>query len=298
MTKNEGQKIADDFHKKHRSLKNNGHEIIVIDHPQDYHEELRGQNVKGFHRAADNDTYIIASEHEHKEDLLKTIKHETYGHYGLNTFPQENKIDILLSVVHLQDTTLKDEWQQVRYDYPDMKEFRQAEEVFCSVASEVTTKPEFKHSFSETLESKKEIQDVAKYIKMTLQTGDAKQLIVPENNDLQFSKYTDKELDMKKITETVNKEWENKLIELEKTGDSSQLMSFHNNEDLWKDNRYEQLVKEKEKIEEPKQDKKILSENFKKITSKAYKNYPEELKQSKIKELNNDIKKKPTYRKS
>ena len=194
MTKDEGQEIVNDFHKKHRSLKNNGHKIIVVDRPQDYNEELRGQNVKGFHRAADNDTYIIASEHKNKDDLLKTIKHETYGHYGLNTFSQENKIDILLSVVHLQDTALKDEWQQVRYDYPEMKEFRQAEEVFCKVASEVTSKPEFQHSFSNMIESKKEIHDVGKYIKMTLQTGDAKQLIVPENNNLQFNKYTENKL--------------------------------------------------------------------------------------------------------
>jgi len=48
--------------------------------------------------------------------------------------------------------------------------------------------------------------------------------------------------DSSKITEMVNKEWENKLIELEQTGDSNQLMVFHNNEDLWKDNRYEQLL--------------------------------------------------------
>ena len=198
MTKTEAKKIVDDFYSNHRSFNKNGHKIIVIDNLEDYSKELRGQKIKGFHRPTSNDTYIIASEHKNKEDLLKTIKHEAYGHYGLNTFSQENKIVVLLSVVHLQDTTLKDEWQQVRYDYPDINEFRQAEEVFCSVVSELTSEPEFKHSFSETLESKKDIQDIGIYIKMTLQTGDAKQLIIPENNNLQFNKYANKEVEILK----------------------------------------------------------------------------------------------------
>ena len=44
-------------------------------------------------------------------------------------------------------------------------------------------------------------------------------------------------------------------------------------------------------------DKKTLSENFKEITTQAYKNYPDDIKQLKIKELNNDIKKNPLIEK-
>ena len=177
--------IISSFEKKHRGLKKCNHFISIIEDTSVLGVDIR-EDVKGIFGARDNETIVVASSHETEMDVLNTLKHEIYGHFGLNTLTQEDKIDILLSIVHLQDDELKNEWEAVRFDYPNEREFRQAEEVFCRIASTIDTKIEIAKVSSSTPESKSEIVDIVKFIKMNIQAGDVKRKIIPENNSLQF----------------------------------------------------------------------------------------------------------------
>ena len=272
MNRLEAENITDFFWNKHRSLENNSHSIIVLEHPSDFSEEMKEKNIKGIHRPKSNQSYIFSSEHENKEELLQTLKHEIYGHYGLNTLSQENKINILLSVVHLQEFILKDDWEEVRHLYPKMPEFRQAEEVFSRIASEISMNPVLSYDAVSDPETRSDIHNIAKYIKMTLQTGDAKQIIVPKNDILQF----DKEKELEKIY-TVRSA---KIIEINK----EQLKS---NETLFLSHKeaiiYQVATKNIHNFSAT--DKQVLSENFEEITSQAYKNFSSEIVESKKNEL-------------
>nr|WP_172687567.1 zeta toxin family protein [Pseudomonas syringae]ARO44811.1 Zeta toxin [Pseudomonas syringae pv. actinidiae] len=80
---------------------------------------------------------IVASNMGDEGAIIRTLRHELLGHFGLNTFNPEEKRALLARVLETRDEpTLSHIWAHVDSNYSDKSELHRAEEVFAFVAED------------------------------------------------------------------------------------------------------------------------------------------------------------------
>jgi len=109
---------------------------------RDTSAELYGKNIEiasGYDHpktASDNPIItIIASEHQSLDDAEKSLKHEVYGRYALNTHSPRDKGELLKKIIASKnEPSLKETWTFIETWHPNATPERQAEEVFATIA--------------------------------------------------------------------------------------------------------------------------------------------------------------------
>lgn len=80
---------------------------------------------------------LIAENLENEADVLATLRHEVFGHFGLNTFSAAVKRQILDAISASRDMPgLRKLWAKIDRTYADKTESERAEEVFAYVAEQ------------------------------------------------------------------------------------------------------------------------------------------------------------------
>ena len=308
MNKDYVRAYFDRFRNSHKGLKN-----LNVKVRSDYkdafphlsEDDISKLNFKGGYYPASNTVLIITNEHKDIKDLNKTIKHEVFGHHALNRLSAHDKLDLLETIAAAPKDSdigqIRENLQLNGYQHLKDKPLLMAEEVFAHIAEDSYKTIDIYKSIPDPkqIQTKDDILDIVDALKNGIHHGVLKQQIHPKNNDEQF-KIKEKGITMTN-TQTKNSVADKdntvvirqaKIIEIPKDQRHSNEIPFESKKEAI---TYQVSKGNTHNFTE--HDKKILSENFKEITSKAYKNYPEELKQSKIKELNNDIKKNPLIEK-
>ena len=99
--------------------------------------------AKGFYASEDiydgprlyrSRVYVVLENVENRADFSATLRHETLGHFGINTFSTTEKSALLHSIINSRnDPSLELIWEAVEDRYPDKSIDVQAEEVFARV---------------------------------------------------------------------------------------------------------------------------------------------------------------------
>lgn len=96
-----------------------------------------GIRIDGAYHPGSGLITIAASNMGDEGAILRTLRHELLGHYGLNTFNPEEKRTLLARVLETRnEPTLSHIWAYVDDNYHDKSEMRRAEEVFAYVAED------------------------------------------------------------------------------------------------------------------------------------------------------------------
>lgn len=103
---------------------------------------VEGTAAGGFHSARDAESRalvtIAASSHRNVEAINRTLQHEIFGHWMINTYSPEKKRDLLVSIINSKtNESLRSAWEHVEKYYPDSPEAIKAEEVWSFVAENV-----------------------------------------------------------------------------------------------------------------------------------------------------------------
>ncbi|MFP3852356.1 zeta toxin family protein [Pseudomonas sp. W5-01] len=126
----------------------NGHiqvrAIVVAKQEDIYGPELSrekiGVRIDGAYHPKNAFFTIVASNMGDEGAVLRTLRHELLGHYGLNTFNPEEKKALLDRVLETRnEPSLSHIWADVDKNYHDKSELHRAEEVFAFVAEEERT---------------------------------------------------------------------------------------------------------------------------------------------------------------
>ncbi|RMR16827.1 hypothetical protein ALP90_200151 [Pseudomonas amygdali pv. ulmi] len=118
--------------------------IVVAKQEDIYGPELSrektGVRIDGAYHPKNAIFTIVASNMGDEGAVLRTLRHELLGHYGLNTFNPEEKRALLDRVLETRnEPTLSHIWAEVDNNYHDRSELHRAEEVFAFVAEEERT---------------------------------------------------------------------------------------------------------------------------------------------------------------
>ncbi|KPC31086.1 Zeta toxin family protein [Pseudomonas syringae pv. cilantro] len=118
--------------------------IVVAKQEDIYGPELSrektGVRIDGAYHPKNAIFTIVASNMGDEGAVLRTLRHELLGHYGLNTFNPEEKRALLDRVLETRnEPTLSHIWAEVDKNYHDRSELHRAEEVFAFVAEEERT---------------------------------------------------------------------------------------------------------------------------------------------------------------
>ena len=117
----------------------------VVRHQQ---EEIYGQQstpaavgtIAGAYHPARRVIALVAANLRDANDARRAVRHELLGHYGLNTFTPEKKLELLDQIVDTRkEPTLSSIWERVDRLYPEKTELLKAEEVFAFVAEDERT---------------------------------------------------------------------------------------------------------------------------------------------------------------
>lgn len=85
---------------------------------------------------------VVASNHADGADVVRTMRHEVLGHYGLNTFLAADKQAILTAIGNSKSFPgLRNVWADVAVRYADKDANTQAEEVFAYLAEQPDAAP-------------------------------------------------------------------------------------------------------------------------------------------------------------
>ena len=104
--------------------------------PQASREKI-GIRIDGAYHPGSGLIAIVASNMGDEGAILRTLRHELLGHYGLNTFNPEEKRALLARVLETRnEPTLNHIWAYVDRNYGDKSEMYRAEEVFAFVAED------------------------------------------------------------------------------------------------------------------------------------------------------------------
>ncbi len=82
---------------------------------------------------------LYADHIQDKKDLHETIRHELFGHYGLNTFSLVEKgafLEEIYKTRQSKDEKIKELWEKVDFDYAGASPSIKAEEFFCLIAED------------------------------------------------------------------------------------------------------------------------------------------------------------------
>jgi hypothetical protein len=118
--------------------------IVVAKQEDIYGPELSrekiGVRIDGAYHPKNAFFTIVASNMGDEGAVLRTLRHELLGHYGLNTFNPEEKKALLDRVLETRnEPSLSHIWADVDKNYHDKSELHRAEEVFAFVAEEERT---------------------------------------------------------------------------------------------------------------------------------------------------------------
>ena len=94
------------------------------------------------HRLYRGKVYVILENIKTPANFLVTLRHETLGHFGLNTFSTTEKSALLHSIINCRsEPSIEQFWEAVENRYPDKSVDVQAEEVFAHVFEHIKTNP-------------------------------------------------------------------------------------------------------------------------------------------------------------
>ena len=107
--------------------------------PQASREQI-GIRIDGAYHPGSGLITIVASNMGDEGAIVRTLRHELLGHFGLNTFDPEEKRALLSRVLETRnESTLSHIWAYVDKNYADKSELFRAEEVFAFVAEDERT---------------------------------------------------------------------------------------------------------------------------------------------------------------
>ena len=107
--------------------------------PQASREKI-GIRIDGAYHPGSGLITIVASNMGDEGAIVRTLRHELLGHFGLNTFDPEEKRALLSRVLETRnESTLSHIWAYVDKNYADKSELFRAEEVFAFVAEDERT---------------------------------------------------------------------------------------------------------------------------------------------------------------
>lgn len=96
--------------------------------------------IAGAYHPARRVIALVAANLRDANDARRAVRHELLGHYGLNTFTPDQKLELLDQIVDTRkEPTLSSIWERVDRLYPGKTELLKAEEVFAFVAEDERT---------------------------------------------------------------------------------------------------------------------------------------------------------------
>lgn len=173
-------------------------------------------NTKGFYHSTKGIVGVFRRSVGSVRDLQRTLDHELFGHFGLNTLTPAEKLDLLGSIARSQGNPfVKRAFEQVKKEQAQLAhdDFKVAEEVFARAAENVDS---FWSKVFDAIVAKiapvlrklrifpgemtlAEIRNHARDLATGIRKGTARQQTVPHKADVQFrsdfNSYTDKVLD-------------------------------------------------------------------------------------------------------
>ena len=202
ITLAQAQKVVDDFKAEY-----NGN--IPLDfRVVEKQEQLYGPEntvekvglIKGSYHPKSGIFGIASSNMQDRSDARETLRHEILGHFGLNTFKPKDKKAILQKIINSKnDSSLKDAWEKVDKNYPELDAMGRAEEVFASIAE---NPPKSKSLWNDLVIlvrkalrfvgigkgsiSKDEIESYIQDISNSIKSGRATQQTFPKSDQDQF----------------------------------------------------------------------------------------------------------------
>jgi len=145
--------------------------------PQLSSDERNKLALKGGYYPASKMVMIIADKHKDLNDLKKTLKHEIYGHNGINHLSVEQKRQLLEKIISAPDNSeigrFRDNLLKKEYTHLRGQSSILAEETFAHYAELL---PDTKETFYgipdiDRIESSKDLMDLARSIKAGIQSG-------------------------------------------------------------------------------------------------------------------------------
>jgi phage/plasmid primase-like uncharacterized protein len=139
LTVEEVQKIAEAFLAGYNG--NIPIKPIVVEHQEQIYGTKgsvdRIGKIDGSYHPTKCEVILCATSFHTQDQLLRALRHEIFGHYGLNTFKPDEKRTLLASILETrQESTLNEVWSRVDKNYAEKTEFEKAEEVFAYVAED------------------------------------------------------------------------------------------------------------------------------------------------------------------
>lgn len=181
------QKICLAYKNKHRGLKTLQFKIRNTAF-ETYGGAAIDKTNKGACLPEQTRVYIVAKNHASKADVLRTLNHEVYGHIGILNLTQREKTQFLESIKSLKETELKREWGMINTHYQEMSDDEKAEEVYALIAEEIDNNLTMVDSLNVNVSSKKEVQQVAHFVKNQMLMGFNKRITFNKPNTLKYSK--------------------------------------------------------------------------------------------------------------
>ena len=196
------EKIIINFTKERPALSSTS---IIIAEKQEhiYGEDNTAERIgkiQGAFHPRTNEATFITSNIRNEVELRRTLKHELIGHFGINTFNKEEKLNILTRITEAKDTDLNIEkmWKDREVNYPNANSLLLAEEVFSYVAEFSTNDDnraaEGLSSLNEAVKTRDrlltfpDIINIAEMVNKGLIDNTIELKIIPKDNDSQFLK--------------------------------------------------------------------------------------------------------------
>lgn len=87
--------------------------------------------LKGGFLPTTRDVHLPLANFRDIEDFRQTLRHETLGHFGLLTFTEPQKRELLEAIIAArQSPSMKSDWEKIDKAYPGESDLMKAEEVF------------------------------------------------------------------------------------------------------------------------------------------------------------------------
>lgn len=158
-----------------------------------------GYAIKGAFLPATREVHLALANFHNAEDFRRSLRHEALGHFGLLTFRESQKRDLLGAIIESKNSpSLKMLWRYADNHYAPLSDLMKAEEIFCLVAEDVCGRPsqskeEASRIFSEVVLQKKrplefsDLQTFTHAVADGIHRGTRSQQIFPQDNRSQFS---------------------------------------------------------------------------------------------------------------
>lgn len=167
VSKHEGMQVLNSFLSEFKTLKNV--HFVVFENREGFDSIYGKDNAQAAYEAwgdtigafsgKDNICAVSLQHAPDASELRKTLVHECIGHSGLNTYTDQEKLNILNAIIESRDQpTISDYWELVDKTYPFLNEYGKADEVFAHLAEHEMPFNEqaFSHVWKQSIESRNE----------------------------------------------------------------------------------------------------------------------------------------------